>query len=347
MKTAILIVSFNGKNYIASCLHSLYQSDARMLGAEIIVVDNRSSDNTLEIVCQRFPEVRIIALPENRGFCGGNNAGLEYVIEHGYDYVFLLNQDTIVDQHFLTPLLETMQARPQAAQVQPLILQHDSPHLINTAGNPIHILGFGYVSQYGKSIEQFLAQQDGCVEEIASASGAAVLIRVAALRRVGLFDDLYFAYDEDVDLSWRLRLAGYTVWLDSRSRIYHHYHFNRNPRKYYFLERNRLMTVFKNYKTSSLLVLAPVFIGYELFIFLYSLFNGWLSYKLQSLCDLHTNRKAIRNNRLQVQMLRQVPESDLARHLTPLLEFDGVQSIMIAIANRLLALYWGLAKKLI
>jgi GT2 family glycosyltransferase len=347
MQTAILIVSFNGEAYIAACLESLRRAGTAASGAEVILVDNASSDATLDIVRQGFPEVQVIALPENRGFCGGNNAGLEYILEGGYDYVLLLNQDTQVAEDFLPPLLESMQAHPQAGQVQPLIMQHGAPHLINTTGNPIHILGFGYVRHCGQPIEQFPAYQAGAVEEIASASGAAVLIRVSALRQVGLFDDLYFAYDEDVDLSWRLRLAGYSIWLDSRARIYHHYHFNRNPRKYYYLERNRLMTVLKNYKASSLLLLAPVFSGYELFIWAYALVNGWLPFKWRSYRDLFANRKAIREKRRKIQMLRQVAESEIARHLTAELVFDELQSRTVRYANGLLSVYWRLVKKMV
>jgi hypothetical protein len=146
------------------------------------------------------------------------------------------------------------------------------------AGNEIHFLGFGYCGSYRAR----RAEVPDDAREIAFASGASVLLRAAALREVGAFDETLFMYQEDQDLGIRLRLAGWRARVAPRSIVWHHYAFTRSPRKFFWLERNRYLVLAKNLTARSLLVLAPFLVIAELALLPVALAGGWLPEKVRA-----------------------------------------------------------------
>lgn len=213
----VVVLNWNRQEETLACLESLAQADTG--GASIIMVDNGSHDGSADAVRARFPAVRVIALPENRGFAGGNNAGIGAALDAGAQAVLLLNNDTRVFPDFLPPLLAALDASPLAAAVCSAIHRLDRPEMLDVAyaqvrfaqRNAVQLLGVNALPGHGFSTR--------CQIEVAV--GCCVLMKAEALRKVGLFDEAYFAYHEDVDWSLRARHAGYQLFYEPYSRVLH------------------------------------------------------------------------------------------------------------------------------
>jgi GT2 family glycosyltransferase len=213
----IVVLNWNRRDDTLACLASLAR--AQLGGARVLVVDNGSRDGSVEAIRARFPTVEVLTLPENRGYAGGNNAGIRAALEAGAEGVLLLNNDTEVAPDFLPPLLVAMESLPGTAVVSSAILRHDKPELLDCAYSEVRFDRRHVVRLIGANA--VVAGEFVRRLEIPVASGCSVLIRAEALRTTGLLDEEYFAYHEDVD--WCLRAAkwGYRILYEPRSRVYH------------------------------------------------------------------------------------------------------------------------------
>jgi GT2 family glycosyltransferase len=342
----VVVLTYDAERHVDACLGSLARLDAAGLDAAVLVVDNGSRDGTVAAVRARFPAVEVLETGRNLGFAGGNDAGLEAALARGADWIYLLNPDTDVDPAFLREAVAGGEADPGAAAVQSLLLLHPERGLVNTAGNQVHFLGFGHCGA-------FRAPRAGVAPEpceIPFASGAAVLLRAAALREVGLLDAELFLYQEDQDLGLRLRSAGWRARLAPRSLVWHHYAFSRNPEKYFWLERNRYLVLAKNLTLRSLLVLAPMLLAAEVAMLALALAGGWLGRKLRADLALLSPRlwAHLRAERARVAALRRVPDAELARWFTPALEFEGLEGGWLPrLLRGPMAAAWRLARPLL
>lgn len=325
-RVAIVVVSYESSRDIDACLSSLASLDRGT--AQVIVVDNASRDGTVSQVRERFPWVKLVESPTNLGFAGGNNAGIRLALDDGAEYIYLLNPDAFVDASFLDEALAVAERDPRAAAVQSLILLASHPETVNTAGNEIHFLGFGYCGRFRAARNAIPLEP----AEIAFASGAGVLLRAAALREVGAFDEALFLYQEDLDLGWRLRLAGWRSVLAPRSVVWHRYEFSRNTGKYFYLERNRYLVLGKNLSLRSLALLAPLLLAAELGVLAIAAFSGWLPEKLRANRALLRRRswEHVRAERTRIACLRRVGDREATRLFTHRIAFDGVPGGAVA-----------------
>lgn len=345
-RIAVLIVAWNGKQDLKLCLSSLQTTLRDSPVYDVCVVDNASRDGTADWLSVQHPAVQLIRSETNLGFAGGNNLGLKSLLEQGYEYILLLNQDTVAGNDFLAPLAACLDAHPEISMVQPLILQFQHPNLINTDGNPIHFLGFGYAGNCDLPLEVVEPgyRERECIP-IPAASGAAVLIRSELLNRIGLFDDFFFSYNEDLDLCWRARLAGTGLALCPRARVYHNYDYQRpTGQKTSLLERNRLAALCKNYRLGSLLLLSPVLLLFEIYMLLYAARHGWLGLKLRGYRELAGQKPPLRQKRRQVQALRRVSDRQIVRWFTAELKFERVNGPIISLGNWVLIFVWTIAR---
>jgi GT2 family glycosyltransferase len=211
----IVVLNWNLRDDTLACLASLER--AALGGAQVLVVDNGSRDGSVAAIRERFPHVRVLALPENRGYAGGNNAGIRAALDAGAEGVLLLNNDTEVAPDFLAPLVQA--AEPGVAAVSSTIFRLDRRELLDVGYAEVHFGRRHVVQLAGANAlpgERFARRQ-----EIQVAVGCSVLLRAEALRTVGLFDEEYFAYHEDVDWCLRARKYGYRLLLEPHSRVYH------------------------------------------------------------------------------------------------------------------------------
>lgn len=216
-RVAIIVLNWNRKDDTLACLESLSAAD--LGGAAVVVVDNGSHDGTVAAVRERFPTVGIVALPENRGFAGGNNAGMSEALQWGAQAVVLLNNDTRVARDFLPPLIWAANETPKAAAVCSSIHRLDRPEMLDVAYAEVRFRDREAVKLRG--VNALPGQGFERRREVEVAVGCSVLITAEALRAVGPFNEAYFAYHEDVDWSLRARRAGFTLLHEPLSRVLH------------------------------------------------------------------------------------------------------------------------------
>jgi GT2 family glycosyltransferase len=213
-KVFVVIPNWNGADLIAEALQSL---QAQTYPAQIIVVDNGSVDNSVEIIGKRFPEVQLIKLSENTGFAGGVNQGIKYALEHDAEAIALFNNDAVAASDWLEQLVKTMEATPGAGIVTGKLVRNNKIHLDSTGD---------YYSVWGMPFPRGRNQKDegqyNQTEEVFGASGGASLYRAELFEQIGTFDERFFAYYEDVDISFRAQLAGWRVLYQPKAVAYHH-----------------------------------------------------------------------------------------------------------------------------
>jgi GT2 family glycosyltransferase len=304
---------------------------------EIIVVDNGSTDGSQEFIKKNFSYVRLIENKENLGFAEGNNIGARAAKGK---YLVFLNNDTQVTRNWLLNLVKVMESDDKIGICAPKQLLGDKKTILY-GGGAINYTGLSYsINMYEKDFKETE------IKETAFASGAAFFIRKDIVNKIGLFDKDYFIYHEDVDLSWRVRLAGYKIMYVPTSIIYHYFKFKRRPQKMYLLERNRFMTVFKNYSSRSFLLVLPMLIMFEAPIFLYSIANGWFILKVKSYLYIIQNIGKIIKKRKSVQRLRKVDDREIIRGFAPEISFAQESGKLNNLASYFLKAYWLLIKNL-
>lgn len=204
-KISIIIVNFNGKIFLEKCLESLFKVSYENF--EVILVDNNSTDGTIEFVTKNYPSVITIKLNSNKGFAEPNNIGSK--IAKG-EYLLFLNNDTVVTPNFISELVTVMQSDKKTAICQSLLLKPDGT--IDSSGDFIDTLGVTYNSK----------TKSDQIRAISSARGASMLIRNSIFKKLDGFDEKFFVSFEDVDLGWRTWILGYHVKLVPKSIVYHH-----------------------------------------------------------------------------------------------------------------------------
>jgi len=338
------IVTFDSARDIERCLASLELALATDPDSRILVVDNASSDDTVARIASRFPRLEIDRQAENRGFAAAANRIVERASTEGFDYIYLLNPDTEVTPAFLARAAERMRD-DRVAAVQSLVCLDPDRELVDSAGNVVHFLGFGYCVAHRRPVAT--AGPSEGARAIGFASGAAVLLRVAALDLVGRFDESLFLYLEDLDLGWRLRLAGCEAVLAPDSIVYHRHEFARTQEKYFLLERNRWRVLLQNASWRTLIVLTPSLLAAELALAVVALAQGWLGAKARAWGDLTrpATWRRIRQRRRAVAAIRRISDRELVSTWTAELEHPlGTGRWMRRFGNPLLRLAWRVSR---
>ncbi len=208
---SVVIPNYNGMQYIKRCLDSLMAQTWKDL--EIIFVDNGSADGSREYVMQQYPSVRLVALPENTGFCGAVNVGIR--LSKGA-YVVLCNNDTEAEPDFLEQLYLGIKDKPKAFSGAAMMIRFTERDKIDDAGNFYNALGWAFARGKGKPLIRY--QKEG---KIFSSCGGAAIYRKELLDLLGGFDEEHFAYLEDTDIGYRAQIHGYENWYLPKARIYH------------------------------------------------------------------------------------------------------------------------------
>lgn len=212
----IVVLNWNRKAETIRCVESLRQ--ANLAGATVLVVDNGSRDGSEEALRERFPDLWIIRLPQNRGYAGGNNAGIRAALEAGTKAVLLLNNDTRVAPDFLDPLLWVLNSDVKAAAVSSGVLRSDYQEVLESAYLEVY-WGHGIILHYG--VNALPSEGFNSRREVGVVVGCSWMLSSAALREIGLLDESYFAYHEEVDWCHRARQAGYRIYWQPYSRVWH------------------------------------------------------------------------------------------------------------------------------
>jgi len=343
-KVAIIILCFNGRQYLPDCLSSLFKINYPEDKYEVIVVDNNSEDESVEYIEKNYRNLGLIKNDKNYGFAKGNNIGIKFALENDFEYIYLLNQDTSVDKDFLSEAVKLAEKNKNTAIVQSKLLYFDKPNKINSWGNVIHYLGFGLT---GGNLEEDNIKHD---KEIIYASGACMLINAGLLREIGTLDEELFAYHEDLELSWRTRIVGYKIYLAANSVVYHKYEFSRSISKYYYMERNRYIVLLQYYKWPTLFLIGPAIDLMELGLFLFSLKSGWWREKIKVYKYLFNakNLEKIFDKRKIIQEKRVLKDREIIKDFAGKIEHQEINNpIVNYLANPVFNLYWQIVKRII
>jgi len=245
-KVAIVILNWNGARMLEQYLPSVMRYSREE--AAVYVADNASTDDSLQLLKSRFPEVRLITLERNWGFAEGYNRALAQIEA---EYYLLLNSDVEVTHHWLTPLIQILDAHPDIAACQPKLLSVFNRTSFEYAG-----ASGGFIDRYGypfcrgrifETVEKDNGQYDN-VADVLWATGAALLIRARDYNKVGGLDGRFFAHNEEIDLCWRLRILGRRIVCVPDSQVFHVGGGTLpkvNPMKTFYNFRNNLTMLYK------------------------------------------------------------------------------------------------------
>ena len=258
-KIAVVILNWNGRKFLQEFLPSVEKTTYANM--ELVIADNGSTDDSLDFISQQYPKIRVIRMSKNLGFAKGYNEALKQVEA---DYYVLLNSDVEVAPGWLEPMARLLESDPSIAACQPKILSFHTRDLFEYAGGAGGWLDkYGYPFAKGRIFdicEKDHGQYDQ-QEPIFWASGAALFIRSSVFKNVKGFDEYFFAHQEEIDLCWRIQLAGHKIYSCPQSVVYH-VGGGTLPRgntlKTYLNFRNNLIMLSKNLPVSKKLWVMPV-----------------------------------------------------------------------------------------
>lgn len=272
---AIVILNWNGQHFLAQFLPSILAST--YANKRVIVADNASTDDSIIFLQQQYPQVEIIINPTNEGFAKGYNMALEQVFS---DYYVLLNSDVEVTAGWIEPVINLMENNASIGACQPKILSYANKHLFEYAGaSGGWIDGLGYPFARGRVFDN-LEEDKGQYNEAHAcfwASGAAMFVRADMYHILGGLDEYFFAHQEEVDFCWRLQLAGYKVYVEPASVVYHVGGGTLpqgNAQKLFLNFRNNLVMLAKNFPFAQALYKIPFRMGLDVVAAYRELFAG-------------------------------------------------------------------------
>jgi GT2 family glycosyltransferase len=257
-RTAVVILNYNGEKLLQQFLPSVIQHSS---GADIIIADNNSSDGSVSFIRQSYPQIRIIQLDDNYGYCGGYNRALGHV---DADYFVLLNSDIEVTPYWLDPMIGLLDRHAEIAAVQPKVLSYRDKNKFEHAG-----AGGGFIDSLGYPfcrgrvfdfVEEDLGQYND-EREVFWATGACLMIRSKVFKMLNGFDEDFFAHMEEIDLCWKIQRVNQKVYYCGDSVIYHvgagtlGY---QNPRKTFLNFRNGLSLLLKHLNTTEAVYKLPL-----------------------------------------------------------------------------------------
>lgn len=243
---AIIVLTWNQRDLTLDCLASLKAMHYPVDRLLLIVVDNGSADGTAQAIRERYPDVVVLENGENLGFAEGNNIGIRYAMEHGAEYVMLLNNDTVVDTTMLTNLLDISESDPTIGIVGPKMLYFEPPDVIWSAGNRIDWATGGLIRLQAEQLDNAADETPADVDYI---TGCGICLRRAVIEQVGMLDPRFFIYYEESDWCLRAQQAGWRVVYVPQARLWHKVSAamgTASPATDYYMARNVLLFIVKH-----------------------------------------------------------------------------------------------------
>jgi GT2 family glycosyltransferase len=323
-RLSIVVVTHNSGNAVAVSLPAL--CGQLRVGDELIVVDNGSTDDTVRRVGELAPAARVICSHANLGFAAGANAGARAA---SGELLLFLNPDATPAPGFVDAIREP----PADWAAWMGMVTTDGGARVNTSGGIVHFTGIAWAGEAGQPSSAVSAAP----HETAFASGACLAVPRPAWELLGGFAEQYFMYQEDVDLSLRLRLSGGRLGVVPTAIVDHDYTFNKGPMKWRLLERNRWATIVRCYPAQLLLLLSPALAATEVALLAAAAWGGWLPQKLEAAGETVRALPRLLRERRAIQARRGVSSAEFAVWLTP-----DLDSPFLGRAGRFAPLRWAM-----
>ena len=334
-RVTAVVLAWQAEPWLRRGVEALLASEK--VAVDVVLVDNGCTTDDVEVL-ERLPGVSVVRPGRNLGFAGGCNAGAQVATG---EYLALVNGDAIVEPTALARLVEEA-ARPDVGVAGASIRLADDPRLLNSAGNPVHVLGLSWAGGLGEPAD------GGEPADVAVASGACLVVPLELWRALGGFDEEYFAYHEDTELSMRVWQRGLRVVYVPDAVAVHRYEFSRNDFKFYMIERNRLMFLSTLWGWRALVLLSPALVGLELGMVALAAKQGWLSAKLRGYRWLAGHLGHIRRRRRLLRGERTVPDRVWMGVLTDRLDATAIDlPAVTGPLNAVVRGYWRLVRPLV
>ena len=348
-KVGIILVNYKeyANKYLSACRDSLrYQTYSNF---QVYIIDNASSDESLKYLQENYSEA--ITLPRTDGnYCAANNLGMQQAIKDGCDYLVAANMDTKFEINWLKELVLALDNNSEAGIAQSLILLdpknelEEKDPLINTTGNLIHFLFFGFTSSYRLKNSELKAEN---YSEISYASGCSFIIRKEIYQEIGGYDEAYYMYHDDLDVSLKTRLAGHKIILATNSLVWHKYEFERSVRMLYYMERNRIISFLSFYSIGKLILLSPFFVAMSLGMTAFAIKGKWFKTKLE--VDAYflksSSWKLISKNRKHLRVIAKKPFRSISKTFVGRIEFQEIDNpILKYLVNPVFNFFWQIIK---
>lgn len=353
-KIAIIWVCWKNLRHLPEVVASWEQLTYSKDRLTIVIVPAQSPDGIADVVRREvlprsgkdLPEV-VLLDQENKGFAGNYNYGMRWATAQGCDYVYLQNGDLKLGPDAITEAVMMAETDTTIGAVQSLVCYWHEPEKVNVTGGSIHVAGYGYARDNGRLLAEVTVQNG---EALAYASCAAVLYPAPVLQKVGLLEEGFFMYHEDLEMGMRLTVAGYRNVLATRSLVYHDYQFGRTEKMFEWIETNRWIVLFGYLKPATIALLTPFWLALELGSWLMMLKSGTVGAKIATYKTFLTARpwKLIGAMRYRTQQLRVVSDRTLTRLWTGKIEAQAVASpLMDRVINPVVDGIWRQLRKCI
>ncbi|MFN0159028.1 MAG: glycosyltransferase family 2 protein [Bacteroidota bacterium] len=326
---SVVIVNYNGKEFLADCLTSVFEQPHRPL--EVIVVDNASTDGSLEMIRRQFPLVRLVVNSVNRGFAGGNNDGCDMATG---EYIVLLNNDTVVEHSWLPGLLKYAR-RPEIGAAASFVTTDGIPPAFYEMNGTLNYLGYNIMRHFSD------------VSQIFYAGGTSMMFRRNVSTRP--FLDEYFLYHEDVYYSWKLRLAGFSVVMAPGSKVKHLGSATTkralSSTVTFYQERNRILNALFFFEKKTLILLSPWFVSDAFAKILLAVLAKGKSLRglLRAYWWLMTNMDWIRKQRTREQAGRKIADAAILQLMSAeVIDTARWQHVVARMVNSLAKVYAAL-----
>ena len=334
---AAVVVAYESARHLAPTLRAL--SAQLRPDDELIVVDSASSDGSAAVAREAAPGAVVLELGDNRGFAGGAVAGAR---ASSAPLLFFLNPDAELAPGCVDALREAAVQRPGWGAWQALVALPGGQR-VNSSGGVVHWLGIAWAGDYDHPLPA-----DDALREVPFASGAALVVRRAAWDAAGGFDPAWFMYYEDVDLSLRLRLAGWGVGVVPAARVEHDYGFTKGDYKWFHLERNRWWALLTVYPAPLLALLAPALLAFDAALLAVAAGDGWLRAKLRAQGAVLRSLPGLMARRRAVQATRTIPAREFAAALTAELDSPFLGRVArVGVVRALVGAYWRAVRALL
>jgi GT2 family glycosyltransferase len=334
VRASIVTVAYDSGPVLTRCVESVVADDP---DHEVVVVNNGHRGPEIEAVAA-MPGVTVVESGGNLGYAAGSTLGAERA---SGDFLVFLNPDTTVMPGAIAALGHALGDESIGIAMARLRLM-DDPDRLNSIGCAIHFTGLAWSDGYREPVDSVTEPR-----EITYANGSALAIRTGLFRELGGFTPELFIYHEDLELGWRVRMRGLRIIVVPEADVMHEYDYGRNPKKNYFMERNRLIFVASSYSGRLLVLVAPALVAAEVALSLVALREGWFRDKLRGWGWIVRHVGWLSEHRRRIQSERRVPDRELARYLTAVIDPGMVDVPATArFANPLLERYWSLVRRL-
>ena len=304
--TSIIILNYNGKEFLKDCINSI-KSETET-NYELIVVDNASPDNSGREAAIIFPDCKFILNEKNVGVPEGLNIGIK---NSSGEFLILMNNDVKVTKDWMKGFFDAY-SKHGIALYQPKFVKMTDPKILDGTGNMINLFGFGFARGKGELDKGNYEK----IEEISYASGTCMFLPRKIIEEIGLFDDKFFAYHEELDFGWRARLCGYKSFYVPQTTI-HHYGsagWGWTGKKFYLLERNRWFVILKNYSLKTITRLFPSLLLLEIIMIGFFAKKGILKKKISSYGSIIKSFNQIRKDRKHIQRIKKVSDKEVMKN---------------------------------